>query len=106
MGKKWAAEWTAAGGWLVYLGTADGAFHDVKLEPEREADAKLTAKAATLRNTLESRSVVLMGPHSPFWRCEYCSAMQTTPINFPHTPDCLLHYEFTYGDASQERSAT
>ena len=46
--------------------------------------------AETLRATLESRSVRLMGPRSPFWRCEYCQAMQTSPIAFPHKPDCLL----------------
>ena len=35
-----------------------------------------------LRRTLEQRSVRLMGPHSPFWRCEYCDAAHTSPINF------------------------
>ncbi len=56
---KWAAEWTAAGGWLVYLGTKPGALHDVKLAPEREADAKLAASARDLRDALASVSDML-----------------------------------------------
>jgi hypothetical protein len=43
-----------------------------------------------LRATLESRSINLMGPNSPFWRCEYCQAMHRSPMMFKHKPACLL----------------
>jgi hypothetical protein len=51
------------------------------------------ARTETLRRTLEGRSVNLMGRNSPFWRCEYCDAMATSPLLFPHKPECLLASE-------------
>lgn len=89
--KKWEAVWSAAGGWNVYLGSTSGAA-DAFMAPLREADAKLAARAPALRATLEGHAVRLIGPRSPYWRCSYCQAMQTSPISFPHKPDCLLHY--------------
>lgn len=55
--------------------------------------ATLRARVERLRATLESRSVVLMGPRSPFWRCQYCEAMATSPMLFQHKPDCLVARE-------------
>ena len=49
-----------------------------------------TARTETLRRTLEGRSVYLVGSICPFWRCEYCDAMATSPLLFPHKPGCLL----------------
>lgn len=47
-------------------------------------------KTAVLRATLEGHAVALMGPRSPFWRCSFCEAMHTSPIQFKHKPDCIL----------------
>lgn len=41
----------------------------------------------------EGRSVVLMGPYSPFWRCQYCQATALSPVAFEHKADCFLHTE-------------
>lgn len=43
-----------------------------------------------LRRTLESHAVKLMGPRSPFWRCQYCEALSQTPISFNHKPECVM----------------
>lgn len=60
----------------------------LRISPDGMSEAD--AAYERLRRTLEARSVVLMGPNSPFWRCQYCQAMQTTPIAFQHKADCLL----------------
>lgn len=44
----------------------------------------------SLRTTLEGRSVVLMGPRSPYWQCQYCQVAKTSPLMFPHADKCLL----------------
>jgi hypothetical protein len=43
-----------------------------------------------IRLTLESQSVKLMRPRSPFWRCQYCEAISQSPIGFPHKPECVM----------------
>lgn len=49
----------------------------------------------TLRRTLESHAVRLMGPRSPFWRCSYCQAMSQSPIAFKHKPECIMSHTST-----------
>ena len=46
-----------------------------------------------LRAALEGRAVKLIGPFSPYWRCEICDAQAQSPLNFPHEPGCILSCE-------------
>jgi len=57
--------------------------------------AKLKEHAEKLRRTLEGHAVTLMGPNSPFWRCSYCSAIESTPVHFRHTRECILNSDKT-----------
>lgn len=59
----------------------------------REDVMGLEARIEILRATLEQRSVVLIGPRSPFWKCQYCQAAAQTPLMFPHKSDCILSTE-------------
>jgi hypothetical protein len=54
---------------------------------------KLRGHAEILRRTLEGKSVTLMGVNSPFWQCSYCGHVDTTPVHFRHTPECILAKE-------------
>ena len=53
----------------------------------------LLERCKRLRAALEGRAVRLIGPFSPYWRCEYCDAQAQTPLNFPHDPTCILSRE-------------
>lgn len=49
MSKKWAAEWSAAGGYCLYLGNDH---HDAFLPKKRKTDAMLAAAAPELMEAL------------------------------------------------------
>lgn len=61
----------------------------------RQAIHEVADHLEKLRRTLESRSVRLMGPRSPFWQCEYCQALSQTPLGFKHKPECLMAFSST-----------
>ena len=54
------------------------------------AERVASERTERLRRALEGRAVNLMGPNSPFWRCQYCDAAHRSPLMFEHKPDCLL----------------
>ena len=57
------------------------------------SDNPLLYHCKRLRSALEGRAVKLIGPFSPYWRCEYCDAQAQSPLNFPHEPGCILSCE-------------